>query len=89
MTPVNILDQTKKHGISVLLLFALFWLNQRLSKVEEKYAMVEMKLYDCLEDQIKTSNSAKKEIKRDYLYAILPKEENHGKLKRKMAIKNA
>lgn len=80
MDPIAIIEGAKKHGISVLLIFALVWMNNRLSNVEEK-------LYDCLEDraQMKATPVHKSSIhKNEPIYAILPKEEKYGKSKRKM-----
>jgi hypothetical protein len=88
MTAIAIVEATKKNGISVLLASALFWLNGRLSNIEEKYAAVEMRLYDCLEDKSQSS-SINHNIKKEYIYAILPKEENYGRIKRKMESKNS
>ena len=44
MTPQFVLDLTKKHGISAFLIFALYWMNGRLERVEAR-------LYDCLEER--------------------------------------
>lgn len=88
MTAIAIIEATKKNGISVLLASALFWLNGRLNNIEEKYAAVEMRLYDCLEDKLQSS-SINHNIKKEYIYAILPKEENYGRIKRKMESKNS
>lgn len=68
MDPITIIESAKKHGISVLLIFALVWMNNRLSNVEEK-------LYDCLEDraQARSTPMSKKQYKHvDPTYAILP-----------------
>jgi hypothetical protein len=68
MDPIVIIESAKKHGISVLLIFALVWMNNRLSNVEEK-------LYDCLEDraQFKSAPVSEKHYKHiDPIYAILP-----------------
>lgn len=68
MDLVAIIEAAKKHGISVLLIFALVWMNNRLSNVEEK-------LYDCLEDKYefrRTPMSEKKYKHIEQMYAILP-----------------
>lgn len=81
MTPQIILDLTKKHGISALLIFALYWMNARLERVETK-------LYDCLEDRAQAKSlptHRQQYAKQDYLYAVLPKETKYnGESKRKM-----
>ena len=51
MDPITIIEGAKKHGISVLVIFACFWLNNRLTISEEKIGRLEDKLYDCLEDK--------------------------------------
>lgn len=68
MDPIAIIEAAKKHGISVLLILALFWMNNRLSNVEEK-------LYDCLEDRARMRQvpmSEKKYKHIDPMYAIIP-----------------
>lgn len=67
MDPIAVIEAAKKHGISVLLIFALVWMNNRLSNVEEK-------LYDCLEDRAQVSRPmSEKQYKHiDPTYAILP-----------------
>jgi len=68
MDPISIIEAAKKHGISVLLIFALVWMNNRLSNVEEK-------LYDCLEDryEFKRNPISEKKYKHiDQIYAVLP-----------------
>ena len=78
MTPQIVADYTKKHGTSFLLICAVFWLNNRLSNVEEK-------LYDCLEDKYELrSKSANNQFhEHSPIFAVLPKEEKYG-TKRKM-----
>ena len=76
MDPLTIIEAAKKHGISVLLIFALFWLNSRLSVSEEKIGKLEDKLYDCLEDKSNIAVSHPNS-KKDYQYehqilAVLP-----------------
>jgi hypothetical protein len=67
MDPIAVIEAAKKHGISVLLIFALVWMNNRLSNVEEK-------LYDCLEDRAQASSpmSEKRYKHIEQTYAILP-----------------
>ena len=68
MDPIAIIEGAKKHGISVLLIFALVWMNNRLTDVEEK-------LYDCLEDraQARQMPLGQKEYHySDPVFAILP-----------------
>lgn len=76
MDPLTIIEAAKKHGISVLVIFACFWLNNRLTVSEEKISKLEDKLYDCLEDK---SNIAAlpPRTNKDYQYehqilAVLP-----------------
>lgn len=79
MTPQILAEQTKKHGISFLLFCALFWMNNRLTAVEQK-------LYDCLEDKVEMRrDQSNRLIKHEQTFAILPKQERYG-IKRKMAV---
>lgn len=85
MTPQIVAELSKKHGVNFLLICAIFWMNNRLSDVENK-------LYDCLGDQIHMTSkplSERQDIKTTYTYAILPTETRYGKYKRKMEGKNA
>ena len=82
MTPQIVAELSKKHGINFLLICAIFWLNNRLSQVEAK-------LYDCLDDKATYQRSEEKHVAIEPTYAILPKEINYGKPKRKMERKNA
>lgn len=68
MDPIALIEAAKKHGISVLLIFALVWMNNRLSDVEEK-------LYDCLEERAQVSEiplSRKQQHEVSYIAAVLP-----------------
>lgn len=68
MDPIAVIEAAKKHGISVLLIFALVWMNNRLSNVEEK-------LYDCLEDRARMGSAPMSEKQYKHIeqtYAILP-----------------
>lgn len=68
MDPIALIEAAKKHGISVLLIFALVWMNNRLSDVEEK-------LYDCLEARAQASEiplSRKQQHEVSYIAAVLP-----------------
>jgi hypothetical protein len=68
MDPIAIIEGAKKHGISVLLIFALVWMNNRLTDVEEK-------LYDCLEDRAQARQmplSRKQQHELTYVAAVLP-----------------
>lgn len=68
MDPIALIEAAKKHGISVLLIFALVWMNNRLSDVEEK-------LYDCLEARTQVSEiplSRKQQHELTYVAAVLP-----------------
>ncbi len=43
MTALDLLESVKKYGFTGATVVALFWMNNRLSSVEER-------LYDCYED---------------------------------------
>ena len=83
MTPQFVLDLTKKHGISAFLIFALYWMNGRLERVEAR-------LYDCLEERAEAKSlptNSQQYAKQYYLYAVLPKETKYnGESKRKMEV---
>ena len=64
MDPISIIEASKKHGISILLILALVWMNSRLSAVEEK-------LYDCLEDRATISQAPLSQKKYTYEHPVL------------------
>lgn len=75
MDPITIIEGAKKHGISVLVIFACFWLNNRLTISEEKIGRLEDKLYDCLEDRATAKQiplSRKQQHEQTYVAAVLP-----------------
>jgi hypothetical protein len=84
MSPLAVTEYTKKHGTTFLLVCAIFWLNNRLSNVEEK-------LYDCLEDkqELRNKNANNQFNKHLPIFAVLPKNETYERTKRKSASKNA
>ena len=79
MEPITIIESVKKHGVTGLLCVCLWWMNSRLSDVEEK-------LYNCLTTS-KVINASKHEHKHIQLFAILPdKLKVKNGTKRKMVI---
>lgn len=79
MEPIAIIESIKKHGVTGLLCICLWWMNGRLSDVEEK-------LYNCLTAS-KSSNLFKHEHNHVQLFAILPdKLKVKNGTKRKMVI---
>lgn len=82
MTPQIVAELSKKHGVNFLLICAIFWMNNRLSEVEAK-------LYDCLDDKATYKTSEEKHVTIKPTYAVLPKQINYGKSKRKMERKDA
>jgi hypothetical protein len=79
MEPITIIESIKKHGVTGLLCLCLWWMNGRLSDVEEK-------LYNCLTTS-KAVSASKHEPNHVQLFAILPDKlkVKYG-TKRKMAI---
>lgn len=90
MDPVAIATAIKKNGmIGLLTLIVVLMFNyftDRLEMVENKLERVETKLYDCLEDRIKSSDKDMHPSVKypELMAAILPKELKYG-TKRKMA----
>jgi hypothetical protein len=79
MEPITIIESIKKHGVTGLLCLCLWWMNSRLSDVEEK-------LYNCLTTS-KAVSAYKHESNHVQLFAILPdKLKVKNGTKRKMAI---
>jgi hypothetical protein len=79
MEPITIIESIKKHGVTGLLCLCLWWMNSRLSDVEEK-------LYNCLTTS-KPVSAFKHESNHVQLFAILPdKLKVKNGTKRKMAI---
>lgn len=69
MEPISVIESVKKHGVTGLLCISLFWMNNRLSDVEER-------LYDCLDARAEANSNpigSKKHYQRDNTVAILPK----------------
>ena len=75
----EIVEIVKKYGVNGILCVCLWWMNDRLSAVEEK-------LYNCYENQVIQNNSANNRIHtRERIIAILPDEKNnirHARTKR-------
>jgi hypothetical protein len=68
MDPVSIAESVKKHGVTGLLCICLFWMNTRLSDVEER-------LYDCLDERATAKSTpigSKKQYNRENMVAVLP-----------------
>lgn len=90
MDPVTMTTLLKKHGISFLLCFCIFWLNNRLISAEEKIEKVEEKLYECMEESASKNQASEREKKGKETFqasteAIIPKETRYES-KRKMAV---
>jgi len=71
----------KDFGVLAICLYAMVWLNSRLTIQEQKTERIEDKLYDCFEDRIKENsfkfpNTSDKDQTVVYYrpYAILPNE---------------
>jgi hypothetical protein len=61
-------ESVKKHGVTGLLCICLFWMNTRLSDVEER-------LYDCLDARVQAKSTpigSKKQHNREHMVAVLP-----------------
>jgi hypothetical protein len=90
MDPIAIAAAIKKNGmVGLLTLIVVLMFNyftNRLEMVEGKLERVEAKLYDCLEDRIRTSGNDMNTSAKypELMAAILPKELEYG-TKRKMA----
>lgn len=68
MDPVSLIESVKKHGVTGILCICLFWMNSRLSDVEER-------LYDCLDERATAKSapvSTTKHHTKDIMVAILP-----------------
>lgn len=77
----EIVEIVKKYGVNGILCVCLWWMNNRLTAVEQK-------LYDCYKDQvIINKNSSENYNIQKRLIAILPNEKNntrHARSKRKV-----
>jgi len=89
MDPLSVITTIKKHGVTALLVFCIFWLNNRLMNAESKIEKVEEKLYECLkESAYKSTNTQRKEKREETFqasYAVIPTKYRYG-IKRKMAV---
>ena len=88
MELLPLIESIKKHGVTgvlTLVLFLMFnFFSGRLEILEAKLEKVEAKLYDCLEDRIKTGSRISKDfITNNFLVAILPNRKKYG-IERKM-----
>ena len=77
----EIVEIVKKYGVNGILCVCLWWMNNRLTAVEQK-------LYDCYKDQVIINrNSSENYNIQKRLIAILPNEKNntrHARSKRKV-----
>ena len=77
----EIVEIVKKYGVNGILCVCLWWMNNRLTAVEQK-------LYDCYKDQvIINKNSSENYNAQKRLIAILPNEKNntrHARTQRKV-----
>lgn len=89
MDPLTLTTAIRKHGVTALLCFCIFWLNNRLMNAESKIDKVEEKLYECLQEaSYKSTNTQRKEKREKTFqasYAIIPTKYRYG-IKRKMAV---
>ena len=90
MDPIAIAAAIKKNGmvglLTMIVVLMFNYFTNRLEMVEGKLERVEAKLYDCLEDRIRTSDNDMNTSAKypELMAAILPKELEYG-TKRKMA----
>lgn len=69
MTEIAVI--VKKYGVNGILCICLWWMNDRLSAVEQK-------LYNCYENQVMQNHSANNTIHTtERIIAILPDEKNN------------
>ena len=77
----EIVEIVKKYGVNGILCVCLWWMNNRLTAVEQK-------LYDCYKDQVIINrNSSENYNAQKRLIAILPNEKNntrHARTQRKV-----
>ena len=83
------LEALRKHGVTTLLVGALWWMNARLEKVEDKSDRLEAALIDCLEDKQIRRKLSGQNLSKEIVFAILPKNEKYERNKRKDRSKNA
>jgi len=50
---LDVIKAIKEYGITAILIFALFWMNAKLSQMDEKVTRIEDKLFNCFEERIK------------------------------------
>ena len=50
---LDVIKAVKEYGITAILIFALFWMNAKLSQMDEKVTRIEDKLFNCFEERIK------------------------------------
>jgi len=81
MELIPVIEAIKKHGVSAVLVLVIYlmfnFFSDRLEKVENKLAMVEAKLYDCLEDRIQFSKF-KGFVEDNRLVGILTEKKKYG-----------
>jgi len=83
------LEALRKHGLSTLLVGALWWVNARLEKVEDKSERLESALIDCLQDKQIRNKLSGQILSKEIVFAILPKDEKYERNKRKTRSKDA
>jgi len=67
----EIVEIVKKYGVNGILCICLWWMNDRLTAVEQK-------LYNCYENQLIQNHSANNRIHTtERIIAILPDEKNY------------
>ena len=72
----EIVEIVKKYGVNGILCVCLWWMNNRLTAVEQK-------LYDCYKDQVIINrNSSENYNIQKRLIAILPNEKNNTRYTR-------
>lgn len=80
---IEFLNALKKHGVTALFVAALYWMHDRLEKVEQDNKEIQAKLYDCLQDAAEFNRrpvtSRAKCIKARIMYALKPKEQRDVK----------
>lgn len=80
---IEFLNAFKKHGVTALFIGALYWMHDRIEKVEQDNKEIQAKLYDCLQDAAEFNRrpvtSRTKCIKARIIYALKPKEQKDVK----------
>ena len=53
---IETIKAVKEYGITAILIFALFWMNSKLTQMDEKVTRIEDKLFNCFEERIKDNS---------------------------------